>query len=190
MASNPLTGALRAAVATGALALLVAGAGRAQTVPLPDPAPAPGGDVNSVASLAWLDGCWGGTVNQRDFREQWSPLRGGILLGFGSTVYQGKPQSYEYLRIESRADGVYYVALPSGQKEAAFKLEAIAMDTQGDAIYTFTNPENDFPQRIVYRRGSEGWLYATIDGKLKGEERQVIYPMRRIDCETGEFIRK
>jgi hypothetical protein len=64
------------------------------------------------------------------------------------------------------------------------------MDTQGDAIYTFTNPENDFPQRIVYRRGSEGWLYATIDGKLKGEERQVIYPMRRIDCETGEFIRK
>ena len=46
------------------------------------------------------------------------------------------------------------------------------------------------PQRIVYRRGSEGWLYATIDGKVKGEDRQVIYPMRRIDCETGEFIRK
>ncbi len=186
MASNPLTGALRAAGAAGALIALLAAPAAAQTAP----APAPDMDVNSVASLAWLDGCWGGNVNQRDFREQWSPLRGGILLGFGSTVYQGKPQSYEYLRIEARADGVYYVAVPSGQKEAAFRLATIEKDAQGDAMYTFTNPAHAFPQRIVYRRGSEGWLYATIDGKVKGEDRQVIYPMRRIDCETGEFIRK
>ena len=80
--------------------------------------------------------------------------------------------------------------MPSGQKETAFKLVTIEKDPQGDVLHTFTNPANDFPQRIVYRRGTEGWLYATIDGKLKGEDRQVIYPMRRIDCETGEFIRK
>ncbi len=146
-------------------------------------------DVTNVAALAWLDGCWAGTVNQRDFREQWSPLRGGMLLGFGSTVYQGKTQSYEYLRIESRADGVYYVALPSGQRETAFKLVSIATDDK-DTIFTFANPANDFPQRIIYRRGSEGWLYATIDGKVKGEDRKVIYPMRRVGCESGEFIRK
>ena len=34
------------------------------------------------------------------------------------------------------------------------------------------------------------WLYATIEGKLKGEERKVVYPMRRVDCESGEFIRQ
>ena len=185
MASNSLTRALRATGVAGALAALLAAPAAAQTAPA-----TADNDVNSAASLAWLDGCWGGTVNQRDFREQWSPLRGGILLGFGSTVFQGKPQSYEYLRIEPRADGVYYVALPSGQKETAFKLVTIEKDPQGDVLHTFTNPANDFPQRIVYRRGTEGWLYATIDGKLKGEDRQVIYPMRRIDCETGEFIRK
>ena len=188
MASNHLSSALHAAGVACALIALLAGPAAAQTAPAP--APAPEADVGSVASLAWLDGCWGGTVNQRDFREQWSPLRGGILLGVGSTVYQGKPQSYEYLRIEPRADGVYYVALPSGQTEAAFKLVSIEKDAQGDAMYTFANPAHDFPQRIVYRRGTEGWLYATIDGKLRGEDRQVIYPMRRIDCETGEFIRK
>lgn len=188
MASNSLTGALRATGVAGAIAALLAVPAAAQTSPAP-PAPADN-DVNSAASLAWLDGCWAGTVNQRDFREQWSPLRGGMLLGFGSTVFQGKPQSYEYLRIEPRADGVYYVALPSGQKETAFRLVTIEKDVQGDSLYTFSNPANDFPQRIIYRRGTEGWLYATIDGKLKGEDRQVIYPMRRIDCETGEFIRK
>lgn len=188
MASNHRLAALRGAAAAGALLAFLTGAAGAQTAPAP--APATAGDVTSVASLAWLEGCWGGTVNQRDFREQWMPLRGGILLGVGSTVFQGKPQSFEYLRIEPRADGVYYVALPSGQKETGFKLVAAENDPQGDAVFTFTNPENDFPQRIVYRRATEGWLYATIDGKLKGEDRQVIYPMRRIDCETGEFIRK
>ncbi|MFO1315227.1 MAG: DUF6265 family protein [Burkholderiales bacterium] len=183
MTSKHSTGAARMATVAGALAALLACAAQAQTAPASD------GDVNSVASLAWLDGCWTGTVNQRDFREQWSPLRGGILLGVGSTVYQGKPQSYEYLRIEPRADGVYYVALPSGQKEAAFKLVSITKDDQ-DTSFAFANPEHDFPQRIIYRRATEGWLYATIEGKLNGEDRKVIYPMRRVGCETGEFIRK
>ena len=27
-----------------------------------------------------------------------------------------------------------------------------------------------------------------IEGKLNGSERRVIYPLRRIDCETGEYV--
>ena len=173
-----------------ALAAFVAVPIGAQTPATPAP-PVKTADaaITDAGALAWLDGCWTGTVNQRDFREQWSPLRGGMLLGFGSTVFQGKLQSYEHLRIEPRTDGVYYVAIPSGQKEDAFKLVSIATDDK-DTIFTFANPDHDFPQRIIYRRGTEGWLYATIEGKLKGEDRQVIYPMRRIGCESGAFILK
>jgi hypothetical protein len=150
---------------------------------------APAAELTKIENLAWLAGCWSGTVNQRDFREQWSPLRGGMLLGAGSTIYQGKTQSYEYFRIESRPEGIFYVALPSGQRETAFRLIAIDTDDK-DTIFVFANPENDFPQRITYRRGTEGWLYATIDGKIKGEDRQVIFPMRRLGCESGEYILK
>jgi hypothetical protein len=42
----------------------------------------------------------------------------------------------------------------------------------------------------VYRRGFEGWLYATVEGKVNGEEKKVIYPMRRVDCQTEALIRK
>lgn len=146
-------------------------------------------DASAITALGWLGGCWSGAVNQREFREQWMPLRGGMLVGTGHTVMQGRTQSYEYLRMEARGDGVYYVATPSGQKEAAFKLASIAEDDK-DTLFVFTNPEHDFPQRIIYRRGTEGWLYATIEGKLKGEDRQVIYPLRRVDCESGDFIRQ
>lgn len=161
---------------------------QAPAAPAPPPKTA-GAAITDVGALAWLDGCWTGNVNQRDFREQWSPLRGGVLLGVGSTVFQATLQSYEFLRIEPRADGVYYVAIPSGQKEGAFKLISITTDDK-DTIFTFSNPEHDFPQRIIYRRATEGWLYATIEGKLKGEDRQVIYPMRHIDCESGTVVTK
>jgi hypothetical protein len=168
-----------------ALLAAMASAPHAQTPPSPPI------DTSSAAALSWLYGCWGGNVNQRNFREQWMPLRGGVMLGIGSTVFQDKLSSYEYLRIETRPDGVFYVALPSGQKEESFKLVSAASDDVA-TVFTFSNPEHDFPQRIIYRRASEGWLYATVEGRVKGEERdrQIVYPMRRIDCESGEFIRQ
>jgi len=176
------------------LAMALAALSASAQVPPPAPPPPPPAestDIGSVAAMGWLYGCWAGLVNKRDFREQWMPLRGNTMLGIGSTVLEDKLTSFEYLRIEARGDGVYYVALPSGKTEDAFKLVSIVNDEkEGASIYTFSNPAHEFPQRIVYRRGTEGWLYATIEGKVNGQDRQVTYPMRRIDCESGDFIRK
>lgn len=167
-----------------ALAAFVTTCAVAQT----PPAPPEGTDINAVASLSWLNGCWGGTVNKRDFREQWAPVRGNTMIGMSSTVFEDKLQNYEYLRIEARADGVYYVALPSGKQQDSFKLTSIRPEERdGATFYTFENQREEFPQRIVYRRGTEGWLYATIEGKLNGQDRQQTFPMRRMNCETGEF---
>ena len=145
----------------------------------------------ALAALAWLDGCWRGTVNQREYREHWMPLRGGLLVGVSQTVAQGKTQGYEYLRIELRADGLYYVAAPSGKNETAFRFTEQTFDRtndRSDEIYAFVNSRPEFPQKITYRRASEGWLYATVGGKIDGADKEVIYPMRRIGCESGEYI--
>jgi hypothetical protein len=151
----------------------------------------PAAPAEALASLEWLSGCWRGAVNQREFREQWLPAAGGMMIGAGHTVLQGRTQDYEYLRLEARSDGLYYVALPSGQKETSFRLAGTAHDeASGAEIWTFANVAEGFPQRIVYRRGAEGWLYAGVEGSLNGEERKVLYPMRHIGCESGELIRK
>jgi hypothetical protein len=185
----------RVALALAALAL--AGLAVAQA-PAPSPAPPPTApapviaapaDDGPLAEFAWLAGCWRGTVNQREFREHWMPLRGNLMLGTGQTVAGGRTQDYEYMRLEPRGDGVHYVAAPAGQRETAFRLAERTTDGP-DTIFTFANPEHDFPQRIVYRRGSEGWLYVHVEGKVRGEERRVIWPMRRIDCEGGELLRQ
>jgi hypothetical protein len=143
----------------------------------------------SLPALAWLAGCWQGNVNLREFREQWTPLRGGMMAGIGHTVMGEKTQSLEYLRLESRPDGTYYVVTPVGESASEFRLTGMARDGD-DEIFTFANRADVFPQTIIYRRGSKGWLFAHAEGRIDGAERKVIYPMRRIGCESGETIEK
>lgn len=177
-----------------AIALLVCTATAGAQTPPPATAPAvpaapPAADASAVtlSDLAWLTGCWRGTVNQREFREQWMPLRGNLLIGVGHTVVQDRTQDFEYVRIERRDDGLYFVTQPSGGRETSFRFADRQTDGP-DTIFTFGNDTQDFPRRIVYRRGGEGWLYVHVEGRVQGEERRVIYPMRRIDCESGELI--
>jgi hypothetical protein len=170
-----------------ALTTVVVPAGvAAQTVagPAPQPdAPSP------LEAFAWLAGCWEGKINQRDFREEWLPLRGDVMVGASQTAMQNKTLSYEYLRLEPRADAVYYIPSPSGKKETPFRLSSKTVDGN-DEIFTFVNDSGEFPQRIIYRHGTEGWLYAHVEGEINGEQKKVIYPMRHVDCQSGELIRK
>jgi hypothetical protein len=153
----------------------------------------PAGSATTTASpldaFAWLAGCWEGKVNLREFREEWLPLRGDVMVGASQTAMQGKTQSYEYLRLEPRADAIYYVPAPSGRKETAFKLASRKTDGE-DELFTFENTTDEFPQRIIYRHAANGWLFAHVGGKVNGETKEVIYPMQRVDCQSGELLHK
>ena len=143
-----------------------------------------------LAPLAWMRGCWEGKVNQRDFREEWLPPASDMMVGVSQTTLRDKTVDFEYLRLEQRPEGVFYVAAPSGKNEAAFRLTGQTTASGGDEVFTFVNamPGVDYPQRIIYRHASEGWLYATVEGKIKGVDKQVIFPMRRVDCQTGAVV--
>jgi hypothetical protein len=188
--------------ALGALCAALALAASAQTAPpaaAPSQPPAespptvsimPVTPAEALTALGWLQGCWHGKVNQREFREHWLPPGGGMMVGAGHTVMQDKTQDYEFVRLEARADGLFYVVTPMGGKAQTFKLvDAQKDEASGAQIFTFDNVSNEYPQRITYRRGGEGWLYAGIDGMLNGQDHKVIYPMRHLNCETGEPIR-
>lgn len=147
------------------------------------------GDAKGLVALAWLEGCWQGTVNQREFREHWLPLRGGMMIGAGQTVRRDTMQDYQFLRLETKPDGVFFTQFSGDRKESSFRLASTATDDK-DTIFTFANTADAFPARLIYRRGTEGWLYETIEGTLNGSDRKVIYPLRRVDCENGELIHR
>jgi Domain of unknown function (DUF6265) len=160
----------------------------AAAAPAPTEPAAARDPASSLEWFGWLHGCWAGKVNQRDFREDWLPARGDMMVGVSQTVVQGKTQDFEYLRLEVRPDGIFYIAVPSGKNETAFRFAGKTLDGANE-LFTFENSVDEFPQRIVYRHATEGWLYAQVEGKINGSPRSAIYPMRNIDCMSGEVIR-
>ncbi|HMA30333.1 MAG TPA: DUF6265 family protein [Casimicrobiaceae bacterium] len=154
----------------------------------PGAAPAKPAATGPLAPLAWLPGCWRGEVNHREFREYWMPPQGDIMVGVGQLALDGKMNDYEYLRLESRDGAILFSQFSGDRKELAFKLATTTTDDK-DTIFTFANTTAAFPARLIYRRGgTDGWLYETIEGPLNGADKSVIYPLRRVDCETDAFI--
>jgi hypothetical protein len=133
-----------------------------------------------INDLSWLAGCWEANVRGREVNEQWMKPGGGIMLGMARTVSQGKAAEFEFTQIREDKDGsIYYVAKPSGQAEASFKL--VILKNQKMAV--FENPQHDFPQRIIYSRLSDGSLFARVEATVNGQLRGIDYPYKRAKCE-------
>src|SRR6478672_9297879 len=116
--------------------------------------------TTTLADLAWLTGDWQTAPGGRaQIEEHWTKAAGGSMIGMGRTIAGEKTWEFEYLRIEQRADGIYYVAHPKGQCPGTdFKL------TRASATeLVFENPQHDFPKRIIYRKTSDNALTASID---------------------------
>ena len=100
------------------------------------------------------------------------------MIGSGRTVSGGKAVDYEFLRIVEEADGIYYVAKPTANKEETrFKL---TRGSSSEAV--FENPAHDFPQRVIYKREGEK-LNARIEGTKDGKTRGIDFPYSRVKCE-------
>ena len=129
----------------------------------------------TLADLSWISGDWqtapGGKAQ---IEEHWTQPAGASMMGMGRTVASNKTVEFEYLRIEQRADGIYYVAHPKGRCPGTdFKLTRASAT---EAV--FENPQHDFPKRVIYRKGSDDALTATVDG---GEGTKAIsYAYRRM----------
>src|SRR3954453_9955567 len=132
--------------------------------------------ARAAIDLAWLSGCWEMSRNGRHVIEQWTPAEGNTLLGVSRTVVDGKTTEYEFVIIRKGANGLEYVAKPSGQAEAAFAATRISAT---EAV--FENPQHDFPTRIVYTRDGET-LLAAVEGPSAGRTRRIEYPYTRASC--------
>ena len=133
------------------------------------------GNTSAISDLSWMSGDWQTAPGGRaQIEEHWTLPSGASMLGMSRTVAGSKTAEFEYLRIEQREDGIYYVAHPKGRCPGTdFKLTRAAAQ---EAV--FENPAHDFPKRIIYRKTTEDSLTASIDG---GEgTKQMTFSFRRM----------
>lgn len=134
-----------------------------------------------------MSGCW----ERRDdakkliISEQWMSPEGTSIIGMARTVRNGKTTDWEFMRIEERADGMYFVAKPrANPAETDFKLVCHVRNLSGMkeyAQFTFENKAHDFPQRVIYYTSDEK-LSARIEGTIQGKLKSIEFPMTRTKC--------
>ena len=113
----------------------------------------------TLTDISWMTGSWQtGPGGRRQIEEHWTEAAGGSMMGVSRTVAGDKTVEFEYLRIEQRADGIFYVAHPKARCPGTdFKLTRASA-----AEAVFENPQHDFPKRIIYRKTDDG-LTASIE---------------------------
>lgn len=130
----------------------------------------------TISDLGWMSGDWQTAKGGRaQIDEHWTLPAGATMLGMGRTVVGEKTVEFEFLRIEQRANGIYYVASPNGGPTTDFKMTRLI----GQEVI-FENPEHDFPKRIVYKKISDGSLVASVDaGENTKSQNFVYFPVRK-----------
>ena len=102
--------------------------------------------------------------------------RGGLMLGVNRSVSARGNASFEFLRIAAVDGAVDYHASVGGRPAVAFRLTE-----HRDRRVVFSNPDHDFPQRILYWIDADGALHARIEGVQAGEERAMEWIWERRD---------
>ena len=160
-----------------AAALALAGTFLLARAPRLHSEPPVGGATQTISEVAWIAGDWQTAPGGRaQIEEHWMQPAGGSMLGMSRTVAGGRTAEFEYLRLEQRADAVYYVAHPKARCPGTeFKL---TRRTGQEAV--FENPQHDFPKRIIYRKNADGSLTASIDaGEGTKSQSYAFLPMKR-----------
>lgn len=135
--------------------------------------------VMSIADLGGMAGCWENDDKAKSLlvSEQWMKPAGTSILGMGRTVKKGKTVDFEFMRIEQRSDGMYFVAQPKANaEETAFQL---IRSTVNEVV--FENNGHDFPQRVIYKFSSDK-LTGRIEGDNKGKFVGIDFPMVKVAC--------
>lgn len=115
---------------------------------------------NGINRLSWLAGRWKSKKeNLHSFEEHWMTPHDGCMVGMGRETNGSKTAFFEFLRIEERKDGIFYVAQPRGNAKTDFKLTK-----ETGSTFRFENPQHDFPKAIEYEKRADGSLVVRVLG--------------------------
>ncbi len=135
-----------------------------------DPAPSTTDEAPTSIGKVELDGLLGEWHDVQDggktvFHENWERNESGILVGLGFVLSGQDTVFIEHLGIVQFDGATHYAATIRSQNSGEAVLFKLVHDQ--DSL-VFTNPEHDFPQRIVYVPVDNDHWNVTVSGKEKG----------------------
>ncbi|MFO0982545.1 MAG: DUF6265 family protein [Planctomycetota bacterium] len=126
--------------------------------------------------FTWMVGGFEMVQGKVRVEEYWIPAAGKTMMGVSRTIQGDRTTFFEFLRLEERSDGIYYIAHPKAAAGTEFKL---TQGTMSSAV--FENPKHDHPKIIRYMRASDSSLVAEIEGDEGGKRVVERFDYRPIE---------
>ncbi len=114
---------------------------------------------SATREFSFLEGVW--KVEGKENYEAWSKTKKG-LSGIGYRIRDGKKIITENLAIVSRNGNLFYEATVPDQNEG--KTVSFRFNAKKEHVYSFENPDHDFPRVIRYRKLNNARLFVEVLG--------------------------
>jgi len=128
---------------------------------------------------ALTGGTWVMKTKKGFLCERWEKISGNLLRNQSYKVEGADTTLLEHVQLSQERNGINYtstVANENGGNAVPFKLTE-----SKDGLFIFSNPEHDYPQRIVYHLISKDSLHAWIDGKYNGKQAKQDFYYKRVN---------
>jgi outer membrane lipoprotein-sorting protein len=122
-----------------------------------------------IQDIKALSGRWESYKGVK-FSENWRTINDSLLQGEGFSLNGADTAFYESLSILKEEDSVYYRVFIGDEKMHVDFLLVHASKKS----WTFINPENEFPEKIVYKIQKDSLLTVTISD-MKVNKKQLFY---------------
>ena len=142
-------------------------------------APEPSRTPDPFAAVRFLSGTWRSETKGEVNEEAWAEPAGATMHGVNRSTRAGKLAAFELLCLYLEGDALDYEASHGPGRSTRFRLVASAPGTA-----TFTNPEHDFPKRILYVRTGEA-MHAVVDAGDGSTQRLEFHWQRVPDANEG-----
>lgn len=119
--------------------------------------------TGGLRELEWLAGSWYGTIDGGHWEACYTTAEGGEIISANKEIRGGKVAMIEFERFTRDGDKIIMTPYPHG-KRSSVSFTMVSHDI-AEKRAVFTNPEHDFPSRIVYHRAAADNLVCEISGK-------------------------
>lgn len=125
--------------------------------------------------LKWMAGCWRGEIEKdSNVEELWTTPAENLLLATTRIMKKGRATEYEFSRIYVNDSTAVFSASSDGKP-----FDEYSMKTLVNEYVAFENLKKTFPQRIIYRLASDGYLIPRNEGE---GQTSIEVRMKKVKC--------
>lgn len=133
---------------------------------------------NQIAQLHWLEGHWRGMVGNNVIEAIYTSPEGGQVLSVSKEFRTNRPAFVEFERFHMADSLVVMTPYPGGKESVSFTMTAIDPENQSA---TFSNPDHDFPNDIIYQAIGGDSLVIEVSGlKDDGTRKGFSVNLKRV----------